>query len=62
MGRECILARALYVGAGLDYLQDPEFLGDTDLLLRTDSPSFDPQHAWELVKRTFIDRMPGRRD
>lgn len=43
-------------------MQDPEFLGDTDILLRTDAPRFEPVAAWDLVKRTFVDRMPGKRD
>lgn len=43
-------------------MQDPEFLGDTDVLLRTDAPRFEPAPAWDLVKRTFVDRMPGKRD
>lgn len=41
--------------------QDPEFLGDTEGLLRF-GQTFDPQAAFELVKTTFIDRLPGRRD
>jgi predicted nucleotidyltransferase component of viral defense system len=43
-------------------MQDKEFLGDTDLLLRQDAVPFNPQQAFEMVKTTFIDRMPGRRD
>lgn len=43
-------------------LQDPEFLADTDLLLRADAGSFDPRQAYDRVKQTFIDKMPGRRD
>jgi predicted nucleotidyltransferase component of viral defense system len=43
-------------------LQDPEFLCDTGILLREDATHFDPQPAWELVKRTFVDRMPGKRE
>ena len=43
-------------------LQDPEFLGDTDVLLRSDSQKFEPHRAWEMVKAAFTDRMPGRRD
>lgn len=43
-------------------MQDPEFLDDTDILLRTDAPRFEPVAAWDLVKRTFVDKMPGKRD
>lgn len=43
-------------------MQDPEFLDDTDLLLRADAPRFNPEQAFELVKDTFIERMQGRRD
>lgn len=41
---------------------DPEFLGDTDILLRTDASRFEPAAAWDLVKSTFVDRMPGKRE
>ena len=43
-------------------MQDPEFSDDTDILLRADAPKFRPEQAFEMVKSTFIDRMPGRRD
>ena len=43
-------------------MQDPEFLDDTDLLLRADAPRFNPEQAFDLVKETFLERMPGRRD
>ena len=43
-------------------LQDPEFLSDTDILLREDSAHFDPILAWELVQQTFVDMMPGKRE
>lgn len=43
-------------------MADPEFLGDTDILLRNDAEPFDPERAYEMVKRTFIDIMPGKRD
>jgi hypothetical protein len=42
-------------------LQDPEFLSDTDILLREDASHFYPQTAWELVKQTFVEKMPGKR-
>lgn len=38
-------------------LQDPEFLCDTDDLIREDSAKFDPHSAWELVKYMFVDKM-----
>ena len=43
-------------------LQDPEFLDDTDILLRADADQFDPQHAYTMVKEAFIDKLPGKRD
>lgn len=43
-------------------LQDPEFLDDTDILLRADADQFDPQHAYVMVKHAFIDKLPGKRD
>ncbi len=43
-------------------MQDSEFLNDTDILLRDGAPRFEPQRAYEMVKSTFVDRMPGRRD
>ena len=43
-------------------MQDTEFLNDTDILLREGAAKFDPVHAFELVKRTLIDKLPGRRD
>ena len=43
-------------------LQDPEFLDDTDILLRADADKFDPQRAYAMVKEAFIDKLPGKRD
>ena len=43
-------------------LQDPEFLCDTDNLLREDATRFNPLSAWQLVKQTFVDRMSGKRE
>ena len=43
-------------------LQDPEFLGDSDILLRVGAGPFDPEAAYKLVKEQFIERMPGKRD
>lgn len=42
-------------------MQDPEFLNDTDLLLREGAAHFDPVGAYEVIKKTFIDLMPGKR-
>ena len=42
-------------------MQDPEFLDDTQLLLRPDT-HFSAKEAYPLVYETFIDRMEGRRD
>lgn len=43
-------------------MQDPEFLGDTDILLCEGTNPFKPQEAYQLVKEQFIDKMPGKRD
>ena len=43
-------------------LQTPEFLGDMDILIREGADRFNPTDAYELVKKTFIDLMPGSRD
>ena len=39
-----------------------EFLDDTDILLRTGAEKFEPQRAYDMVKNTFIDKMPGKKD
>ncbi len=39
-----------------DKMQDDEFLGDTQQLLRPDE-KFDPISGYELVKRMLIDRL-----
>lgn len=41
-------------------LQDAEFIGDTDTLLRVDADCFDSKTAWELVKQIFVERMLRR--
>ena len=41
-------------------MQDPEFLGDTELLLRPDAGRFEPERAFQMVRETFIERLPGR--
>lgn len=43
-------------------MEDSEFLGDTDILLREGAEPFDPQEAYRLVKEQLIDKMPGKRD
>ena len=43
-------------------LQDPEFLDDTDILLRAGADKFDPMRAYAMVKNAFIEKLPGRRD
>lgn len=43
-------------------MQDYEFLGDTDMLLREGECKFDPALAFQMVKDVFIERMPGKRD
>ena len=43
-------------------MHDPEFLDDTNALLRVDADTFDPTRAYALVRETFIERMPGNRD
>ena len=42
-------------------MKAPEFLDDTNALLRVDADKFDPIRAYALVKETFIDLMPGNR-
>lgn len=42
-------------------LQDPEFLGDTQSLLRPEI-QFDPISAYEIIYQEFVDKMEGRRD
>lgn len=42
-------------------LQDSEFISDTHGLLREDASNFNPIAAWDLVKQTFVDKMPGKR-
>jgi predicted nucleotidyltransferase component of viral defense system len=37
-------------------LQDDEFLGDTEMLLRPDE-NYNPQEAWELVRKELIERL-----
>jgi hypothetical protein len=37
-------------------MQDEEFLGDTNLLLRPNE-SYHPNEAWELVKKQLIDKL-----
>lgn len=37
-------------------MQDDEFLGDTELLLRSEE-NFNPQEAYELIKNELIEKM-----
>ena len=37
-------------------LQDDEFLGDIEMLLRPEE-NYDPNKAWELVKRELIVKL-----
>lgn len=41
-------------------MQDPEFLGDVTLILRPDI-AFSPQDAYDLVRKTLLERIPGKR-
>ena len=41
-------------------MQDPEFIGDSTMILRPDT-AFSPHEAYQLVRETFIERLPGRR-
>jgi len=41
-------------------IQNPEFLGDTAMLLRP-GIAFFPEEAYTLVRETLIERLPGRR-
>lgn len=43
-------------------MEDPEFLGDTDMLLREGANLFDPLQAYDRLKHTFVDQMPGKKD
>lgn len=43
-------------------MQDGDFLSDMDHLYRVGLPRFDPIAAYEQVKTTFINFMPGKRD
>ena len=33
-----------------------------DILLRAGADKFDPQRAYAMVKESFIDKLPGKRD
>lgn len=45
-----------------DWIKEQEQRGDTDILLRAGADKFDPQRAYAMVKHTFIDKLPGKRD
>lgn len=40
-------------------LQDADFLSDMNVLVREGTPRFDPVTAYNNIKTTFIDLMPG---
>ena len=42
-------------------LQDPEFLDDTDILLRAGADKFNPQRAYAMVKEAFILEFKSQR-
>lgn len=46
----------------VEMMQDNDFLSDMNLLIRVGAPHFDPTAAYEKVKTTFLDMMPGNRD
>ena len=41
-------------------MQDPEFIGDSSMILRPDTV-FSPYEAYQQVRDTFIEHLPGRR-
>jgi len=43
-------------------MNDVDFLNDMNILIRERSERFDPIVAYENVKTTFLDLMPGKRD
>lgn len=43
-------------------MQDDEFLGDMDLLLREDAGGFNPIEAYEQMRTAFIEQLPGKRE
>lgn len=43
-------------------MQDDDFLHDMDFLIRLGAPSFDPTTAYENVKSTFLNLMPGKQN
>ena len=42
-------------------MNDTEFIGDLQALLRPDV-GYDAQQAYPLIYQTFIDKMEGKRD
>ncbi|MBR3527896.1 MAG: hypothetical protein IKN88_09025 [Bacteroidales bacterium] len=57
---ELLLSRNTEIGVVL--YSSPEFLGDSDILLRVGAEPFDPIAAYTLVKEQFIEKMPGKRE
>ena len=51
-----------YVQNMEEKMQDNEFLGDMDLLLREDAGWFYPMEAYEQVRAAFIEQLPGKRE
>lgn len=43
-------------------MQDDEFLGDMELLLREDAGRFNPIEAYKQIRATFIEQLPGKRE
>lgn len=51
-----------YVQNMEEKMQDDEFHGDMDLLLREDAGKFNPIEAYEQVRAAFIEQLPGKRE
>ena len=51
-----------YVQNMEEKMQDDEFLGDMELLLREDAGRFYPMEAYEQVRAAFIEQLPGKRE
>lgn len=43
-------------------MQDDEFLGDMELLLREDAGRFNPIEAYKQIRAAFIEQLPGKRE
>ena len=51
-----------YVQNMEEKMQDDDFLGDMELLLREDAGRFYPMEAYEQVRAAFIEQLPGKRE